>query len=273
MDTHNDNYQKEEFDYKKLLEETRNDSTSHQEPIKPSRHKNTWALLFVAVGALLLFRNLNFGFLDYLFRWEIILIAVSLAIGYSTRWKNNSWVIPFFVGAIFLTSDVIWNNYRMAIPLVFIGIGIYWYLGGVGYKCNTDQEDLTPTKAPLAEPLNAFATNAEYVTMTAIFAGLKRTVVSKNFRGGEIVSIFGGSEINFSNADFHGIVKLEAVNIFGGTKLFIPSDWDVRSEAVAILGGVEDKRAIRPEYVNPNKCLIIDGVVIMGGIEIRNAKS
>jgi hypothetical protein len=39
---------------------------------------------------------------------------------------------------------------------------------------------------------------------------------------------------------------------------------------VAILGGVDDKRNIRPELIDPNRRLIIEGTSLMGGLEIRS---
>jgi hypothetical protein len=95
-------------------------------------------------------------------------------------------------------------------------------------------------------------------------------VVSKNFKGGEIVAVFGGAEIDFSHADIQGVVKLEATNILGGTKLIVPPTWDVQSEMVAILGGVEDKRRIQPEMIDRNKRLVLMGTALLGGLEVKS---
>jgi predicted membrane protein len=93
--------------------------------------------------------------------------------------------------------------------------------------------------------------------------------VSKNFRGGEIVNFFGGSEINLMQADINGRVHLEVVQVFGGTKIIVPSNWTVHSEMVAIFGGIEDKR---PPQLNvaAEKVLVIQGTSIFGGIDIKS---
>lgn len=105
--------------------------------------------------------------------------------------------------------------------------------------------------------------------VVTVFGSTKRMVVDKSFNGGEIVAVFGGSEINFSQADIHGTVELEVVAIFGGSKLIIPSNWNVRSEAVAIFGGVEEKRD--PHVVRDlNKTLVLKGSTIFGGLEITS---
>jgi predicted membrane protein len=56
--------------------------------------------------------------------------------------------------------------------------------------------------------------------------------------------------------------------MFGGTKLIVPSDWDVQSGVVTIFGGIEDKR--QPAQINPVKVLYLDGTCIFGGVEIKS---
>ena len=68
-----------------------------------------------------------------------------------------------------------------------------------------------------------------------------------------------------------GRAVLDVTQIMGGTKIVVPSNWNVKSEmATAILGGIDDKRIIQPGSVDPNKVLIIKGTSILGGIDIRS---
>jgi hypothetical protein len=80
----------------------------------------------------------------------------------------------------------------------------------------------------------------------------------------------GGSEIDLTQADFQGRIKIDTTNIFGGTKLIVPPTWDVQSDMVAIFGGVDDKRQISGVKLDPNKVLILDGTCMFGGIEIKS---
>ena len=107
---------------------------------------------------------------------------------------------------------------------------------------------------------------------TVIFGGAKKNIISKNFRGGEAVTVFGGTEINLMQADLTGPVVLELTQVFGGTKLIVPPHWKVWSkDMVTILGGIDDKR---PMMGNPsddtNKTLILKGTCMLGGIDIRS---
>lgn len=107
------------------------------------------------------------------------------------------------------------------------------------------------------------------IESVSIFGGVKKNIVSKNFQGGEIVNFFGGSEINLMQADIKGRVRLEVVQVFGGTKIIVPANWTIHSEMVAVFGGIEDKR---PPQLNaiPDKVLVIEGTSIFGGIDIRS---
>ena len=76
--------------------------------------------------------------------------------------------------------------------------------------------------------------------------------------------------MNLSQADIKGRVELEITTIFGGTKLIVPANWEVKSEAVTIFGGLEDKRSIQPGDPTQEKILVLRGTVLFGGIEIKS---
>ena len=109
----------------------------------------------------------------------------------------------------------------------------------------------------------------DYIDSTTFFGGVHKKIVSKNFKGGEVVTIMGGTEIDLSQADFTGTVKLDVVQIMGATKIIVPAHWEVRTDVTAIFAGFEDKRQ-QPSINNPDKVLVIDGTSLMGGIELRN---
>jgi predicted membrane protein len=113
-------------------------------------------------------------------------------------------------------------------------------------------------------------TKEDFVESTSIFGGAKKIIISKNFKGADLVNIFGGTELDLSQADFTGNSVIELTTIFGGTKLLVPSNWSVKSEAVTIFGGIEDKRKIQATTENFDKTLVIRGTVIFGGIDIKS---
>jgi hypothetical protein len=113
-----------------------------------------------------------------------------------------------------------------------------------------------------------------------IFWGGRRRILSKNFMGGDIVAIFGGFEIDLTQAEFPADqVEIEMVAIFGGGELRVPPNWEVIVESVGIFGGTSDHtwhpQSVPPAAAGtassaPIKRLIIKGVAIFGGLTIKN---
>ena len=56
--------------------------------------------------------------------------------------------------------------------------------------------------------------------------------------------------------------------MMGGTEILVPRDWDVTIRVVSLLGGCADKR--RPSSLPATKHLIIQGMAVMGGVEIKD---
>lgn len=253
---------------------------------KPKKMNDRFLLgaLVIGAGVLLLLRNLGFWFPSFLFSWPMILVAVGFFIGVKDRFRNNGWWIVMAIGGFFLLrrefDDFDFGDYFW--PLLILAIGVSIILGKGGKNVWKEGEtnatnDSTTTNYSTMDTTVTTADNEstgthkeDVVDAAAVFGSVKKNIYSKNFKGGEVVTIFGGSEINLMHADFTGEVKLEVVNIFGGTTLFVPAHWQIRTEAGAILGAIEDKRR-EPAAVQMDKVLILEGTVIFGGIDIKSA--
>ena len=109
----------------------------------------------------------------------------------------------------------------------------------------------------------------DYIDTTSVFGGVHKKVVSKNFKGGDVTTFLGGTEIDLTQADINGVVRLDVTQVMGGTKIIVPAHWEVRSQVTAVFAGFEDKRQ-QPAGLNPDKILIIEGTSIFGGIELKN---
>ena len=105
----------------------------------------------------------------------------------------------------------------------------------------------------------------------AIFGGGKRILHSDNFKGGTITAIFGGSEVDLSNCKLAmGENVIDVMAIFGGMTIFVPSDWKIIVNVFPLFGGFSVKGRKDPNVdYDPAKALIIKGVVIFGGGEIK----
>jgi predicted membrane protein len=223
-------------------------------------------IVIVAIGTLLLARQLDVPLPYWLFRWEMILIAVGIFAGVSSGFRKASWLWPVAIGGIFLLDDLYPDLIEATYlwPLIIIIVGLVMI-----FRPRRDK-----SKASLwGNATDETVTTDQPLDLSAIFGGIKKNFITKDFKGGRITSVFGGTEINLSQADIQGSVVLDITNIFGGTSLIIPSHWTLQSQGLlTILGGLDDNRQIVGVQPDPEKVLIIKGSCILGGIEIKSYK-
>ncbi|MBC7508244.1 MAG: hypothetical protein H7320_05760 [Ferruginibacter sp.] len=111
----------------------------------------------------------------------------------------------------------------------------------------------------------------DYLMVRSVFSGVVKKVVSKNFQGGHISCVFGGAEIDLSQADMSGQILLKLEALFGGIKLIVPPHWAIQNEIEGVFHGVDDKRRFNPDAsINPGKVLVLKGSAVFGGIEIKS---
>ena len=250
------------------------------------RSSRIWSGFFLLVaGLLLLGYKMGAPIPDWIFTWPVLLIAIGLLAGIKSRFHNPGSFIMILIGSIFLIDRFLpgINFHNYILPIILIGIGILFILrpqrgrfGRRGWdrkRWNFDRKDpftTDPSENQQSVSSPAISDQGEYIDVQAVFGGVKRNIQSKNFKGGEIVSFMGGAEINFMQADLQHPVVLEVNNVFGGTKLIIPSNWDVKNEISAVFGGVEDKRSFTNNTPDPEKKIYLKGSCVFGGIEVTN---
>lgn len=245
-------------------------------PFGNSTHPGRFSggVVLLLIGGALLARQLGTPLPDWLFSWPMLLIVIGLFTGVKVRFRNPGWIIPTAIGVVFLADQFVQgvNLKPFIFPIILIIIGLVFILRP--HQSGRHWHDRRPAgryrQADVADNLSAAADRSDFIDATAIFGGVKKIVLSKNFQGGDITNIMGGSEINLTQADFKGRIHIDTTNIFGGTKLIIPPHWDVQSEVVAVFGGVDDKRQLNGAALDPDKVVVIDGTCLFGGIEIRS---
>jgi predicted membrane protein len=228
--------------------------------------RNGWDIIRVAA----MFGQL-FPLPAWVFTWQMLLVAIGFFLGVRHGFRGAAWFILMLVGGVFLVSeffpDLTLRQYLWPAALIVLGLFIifkprrhrYWK----EYADNKVEQALSNTE-------QGTTSSEDYIDTTSIFGGVKKNVISKNFKGGDITNIMGGSEIDLTQADINGTVTIDLTQVFGGTKLIVPSNWQVKAQMAAIFGGVEDKRSAQHSVLDPNKTLILDGTSIFGGIEIKS---
>jgi hypothetical protein len=56
--------------------------------------------------------------------------------------------------------------------------------------------------------------------------------------------------------------------MWGGIEIRVPEDWMIDSQVIPLMGGVEDKT--RPPTTPSPHRLVLRGMALMGGVEIKN---
>lgn len=229
-------------------------------------------LILLVIGLIFFLRNFGIGIPHWIFSWHTILLAIGLVIGFRHNFTGGKWLIMVLIGGYFTLDDIIGldlSQYYVAAG--FIILGLYLILkpgGGILSSEKKKTADFNIADSPdLTEGSDA---EEDYIDSVNVFGGKNQHVLSKNFRGGDITSVFGGCELNLSQADIQDTATLDIVAIFGGVKIIIPPTWVVKSELTPIFGGMDDKRSIQPLGAGPHKTIRIKGVALFGGVDIRN---
>lgn len=102
----------------------------------------------------------------------------------------------------------------------------------------------------------------------ALMGGTGRSSASADFRGGDLNVLMGGIELDLRQAAIAGNpAVIEVFVMWGGIEIKVPERWAVDPQVTALLGGFEDKTRSPDDATEK---LTVRGVVVMGGIEIRN---
>lgn len=251
--------------------ETQNNSTTNLPADKnnnqPRGGRAMGGLIVIAVGTVLLARQVGADLPSWLFSWPMFLIAIGFYVGARHSFRQWGWLIPVAIGSVFLLEDVLPDVHikQFAWPVVVIFIGLVM----VVKSRRRNHDDLFKRwerNAALADQ-----TSEGFFDSVTVFGENKRQILSKDFKGGESVCVFGGVEVNLSQADINGRVPLELVQVFGGTKLIVPPHWKVETEeVVSIFGGLNDKRQTSNAVTDQTKVLVLRGTTLFGGIDIKS---
>jgi predicted membrane protein len=233
--------------------------------------KSFWGgLLFIAAGIVLLMQNFNllpFVLPAYVFTWKMLLVAIGVFVLPSRNWFGG--LVLICTGTYFLLPEAFGiHNVSLSQlwPLGLIAIGLLIINNKLNYNNNHHKFKKKIT-------INMEKSKDGYIENTVIFGSDSKKISSYDFKGGHISVICGGLEMDLTNCTLsksENVIDIEIV--MGGLSLTVPREWNIRSEAVPIMGGVEDDiTEHKDKYVDPAAELIIRGNVVMGGLEIKRA--
>ena len=232
-------------------------------------------IFILLIGAIGLLKTLSLPIPDWIFSWPMLLIGLGFLLGLRSQFQNVTWLILMLIGSLFLMNhiypELAMRRYIWPLALIMVGAFLIFRPRRQSWNRRNMDDENKPSGIEESSPYeNKNYSSEDFIESTSIFGGIKKNVLSKKFKGGDVVNIMGGTEINLMQADINGRVILEIVQIFGGTKLIVPAHWEIKPEMVALFGGIEDKRQMQNVTHNPDKILVLKGTTMFGGIDIRN---
>jgi len=236
----------------------------------PRINGRAWAgLVIVIVGTILIAREAGADIPRWVTSPPMLLVGLGVFIGARCNFRNWVWLIPFGAG-LALLADRFWlfdiNIKEFIWPSIIIIVGLVMIFRPRRKK---DDQWFDWRKMNI-EATDRSGPEEDYIDSVSVFGSTKRNILSKNFRGGEVVNFFGGTELNLMQADITKPIVLDMVQVFGGAKLIVPSNWTIHtSEVVSVFGGVDDKRMVQGN-LDPNKILILRGTNVFGGLELKS---
>lgn len=230
-------------------------------PVHPSPAKLIAGVILIALGVLYTLNAAGLAVMPNIGRlWPLVLVAIGLT---QIRGRFFTGSVPGHVilalGILFLLGEfnVVDRPLRIFFPLVLVFIGTRLVFG--------PRLALVIRKR---EPVDIAAS----VDHFAFFSGVVRKINSQEFVGGNLGAFCGGWDIDLREA---GLAGEEAViDLFawwGGGDIRVPTDWEIVVQAQPLFGGVSVKaQSPAPLPGARPKRLILTGMLIMGGVEVKN---
>jgi hypothetical protein len=109
------------------------------------------------------------------------------------------------------------------------------------------------------------------VKVLSIFGGSEQHITSQRFRGGQLIAVFGGYQLDLTQAEIEANqAVLDATSIFGGGEIVIPRHWNVSIKGIGVFGGYGDETGKYPKDTSkPAKTLVVKGVAMFGGVSVK----
>jgi len=236
-----------------------------------------FGVILIAIGVIMILEKLNLipeSVSDLLISWQMLLVGIGVL---SLMGGNRvGGTILIAIGGFFMIPELIDVPYsirQIYWPLILVAIGVALLLRHRDNKLTPVAGSTSVLKTPLEYEMipndNTHNTFDDFV----IFGGREIFINSQNFAGGKATSIFGGMEFDLRKANMvpEGAV-IDCVSVFGGCGFKIPMDWNVRNEVTTLFGAFTDKRGdtFNERYYDPSKTILIKGVSIFGGIEVKH---
>ena len=191
-------------------------------------------------------------------------------------WWTLFIIVPSFIG-IFKDESKIWNIIwlvvgivlllctrdilsfaivgKLIFPFILVMIGLSFIF-----------KDMFQTKVnEKIKKLNTERVDGE--NFCATFGGIKNNFKGQEFKGANIDAIFGGVDIDLSEAIINHDQIINANAIFGGIDIKAPKGVNIKIKSTPIFGGVSNK--IKDDFNENMPTIYINAFCLFGGVDIK----
>ncbi|MES2106472.1 MAG: DUF5668 domain-containing protein [Pseudomonadota bacterium] len=216
----------------------------------------------IIIGALALLNNLHiFDTSDILPFWPLVFVGFGVMKLYQARHTSayilggvlvlvGSGMILQHMGIMYFRWRDWWPAFVIFAGVMMLSRGLY----GKQWRAHREGVELVPG-------------DNTSIDVVAVMSGHNLKSDSQAFKGGDILAIMGGVELDLRQASILSEATISVFAMWGGIVIKVPTDWSVVMNGTPILGGMDDK-TVPP--MNAGKRLVITGEAIMGGVEIKN---
>jgi hypothetical protein len=219
-------------------------------------------VFLVTCGLLLLLSKIYPGIPAWLVSWPMLLIGIGLLCAVLSGFRRFFWVPVLLAGVFFLLQQQMpqWQLQQFALPFIVVLIGLrlmfrrqhaHAFAQEIGQRTG-----VTPDK---------------WIDSTVVLGSVKKQIIHKDFRGGDITCLLGNIEVDLGRAGLKGIARLDMTLVCGRAQLALPRDWVVQSDITGVFGGVQDKRSTPLHTAAAGNLLVLDGTTFFGHLEIVDA--
>lgn len=235
-------------------------------------------IILVALGGLFLLDNFGFPwFYEFdishmIFSWHTIFLIVGIVLVVNHR-DNFLGYIFVGIGTFGMLRHLpFFSEYDFGDlwPIILLFAGLWLILRRNGKHSISHSQFTSEDKTHRESHTEYSSQHFDSLDEVSVFNSIHRVIISDNFRGGNVTTIFGGTKLDLTQAKLApGENVLELTTIFGSANIRVPQNWKVILNVTSIFGGFDDKRFAH--YKNEETCegvLIIKGVTLFGGGEL-----
>lgn len=216
--------------------------------------------LIVTFGLTLLANNLGWADLRSVMRqfWPFALVVFGIVSLFSSRPGSQFWGLVSIVGGIWFYASIAgW----ITVPFwAVFGPTLLVLLGGaVVWRAFSHPTPPKPTDS---------ADHSSFINTFAVMSGSEHKP-NVPFQGANLGSVMGGVKLDLTGVEMQGDTAIiDIFTVMGGVEIYAPREWEVTNKVITFMGASVDKR--RPAQSPSSKKLILQGFVLMGGIEIKD---